>query len=205
MKKVRMTVEFNLNETTLREKGMTPAAVVEAIECRDHDTIDGFEIYPAIEDCDVCSDFFLFNPNVVSKEVIDPLANIPSDMDAVFLPGKIHGCEDQLYIIYLNPDACDGEGSFEIEIIDYERILKIYEEVNGDAEEFFAVLPDWFHGEWYYCDPDHGAFESYIESFHDADFICGRDGDAKDQLEFMVNWAKGRAQACVSSSAGGAV
>ena len=82
---------------------------------------------------------------------------IVEDMDAVFLPGKIHGCDWQVYIIYLNPCANEGKGSFEIEIIDAERILRLYDEVNGDAEAFFGILPDWFHGEWRYNRPPKGA------------------------------------------------
>ena len=55
----------------------------------------------------------------------EKLALIVDGADAVFLPGKIHGCEDQLYIIYHNTEANSGNGSFEIEIIDYERVLKL--------------------------------------------------------------------------------
>ena len=54
------------------------------------------------------------------------LADIDAGIDAVFLPGKIHSCEWQVYIIYLNESANDGNGSFEIEIIDAKRILDLY-------------------------------------------------------------------------------
>lgn len=117
---------------------------------------------------------------------------IEEAVDAVFLPGKIHGCEDELYIIYFNPCACDGKGSWEIEIVDYDRILELYEEVDGNEEEFFALLPDWFQGEWYYCDADHEGFEEYSEIYWEADFIVGRDGNVHDEMMFLVNWAKGR-------------
>lgn len=56
--------------------------------------------------------------------------------DAVFLPGKIHGCDYQVYIIYQNEQANEGKGSWEIAVIDSFRILKLYEEVNGDANAF---------------------------------------------------------------------
>ena len=56
--------------------------------------------------------------------------------DAVFLPGKIHGCDYQVYIIYQNEQANEGKGSWEIEVIDCFRILKLYEEANGDANTF---------------------------------------------------------------------
>ena len=47
--------------------------------------------------------------------------------DAVFLPGKIHGCDYQVYIIYQNEQANEGKGSWEIAVIDSFRILKLYE------------------------------------------------------------------------------
>ena len=118
---------------------------------------------------------------------------IEEGVDAVFLPGKIHGCEDELYIIYFNPCACDGKGCWEIEIVDYDRILELYEEVDGNDEEFFALLPDWFQGEWCYCDADHEGFEEYSEIYWEADFIVGRDGNGHDEMMFLVNWARKRA------------
>ena len=117
---------------------------------------------------------------------------IEEGVDAVFLPGKIHGCEDELYIIYFNPCACDGKGCWEIEIVDYDRILELYEEVDGNDEEFFALLPDWFQGEWCYCDADHEGFEEYSEIYWEADFIVGRDGIGHDEMMFLVNWARKR-------------
>lgn len=70
-KKVRMVVEFDINGDTLEEKGKTVEEVVEAIEMHDHDTIDGFEVFPQMEDSDLCSDFFLSNPTIVSKEIVE--------------------------------------------------------------------------------------------------------------------------------------
>lgn len=256
-KKVRMVIEFELDEETINNNNVTGKEVLEAIQFHNHDTIDGFEIYPAMDGIDVCSEFFLANPKVVSKEIIDMSSDIENDaeeamcaaqgsdktselevhlnnlehelagaqahdpaavpmiedaidhakkelrkaktvaeiddgVDAVFLPGKIHGCEDQLYIIYFNASANDEKGCFEIEVVDYERILKIYEEVGGDAEAFFDILPDWFHGEWLYCNSDDESFEGYVEDYFNADFICGRDGGTKEQLDFMVKWARER-------------
>ena len=115
---------------------------------------------------------------------------INEDMDAVFLPGKIHGCDWQVYIIYLNPCANDGKGSWEIEIIDADRILKLNEEVGGDAETFFDVLPDWFHGEWRQCDKGMDGYEELEEAYPSADFIVGRDGGLEEELAFLVDWAK---------------
>lgn len=114
---------------------------------------------------------------------------IDNTMDAVFLPGKIHGCEHQVYIIYQNPQANNGSGSWEIEIIDAERILKLNREVNGNAEEFFALLPDMFHGEWKYCDFDSEGYAELEQAYPFANFIVGRDGDIKDELAFLLKWA----------------
>ena len=121
--------------------------------------------------------------------------NIEEGIDAVFLPGKIHGCEDQIYIIYLNPQACGGKGCFEIEIIDYERILRLNEEVCGNAEAFFDKLPDLFHGEWRYCNFGTDDFNSYIDEYFNADFIVGRDGRIEEELIFIVDWARKRQNA----------
>ena len=257
-KKVRMVVEFELDEETIKEKGITAEEVVEAIQFHNHDTIDGFEIFPQVDGCDLCSDFFLSNPSLISKELVedepstealkehlnnlmheldgaaahdpdavpaieaaigdalnelgkalkerlnnqmheldgaaahDPACGIADGVDAVFLPGKIHGCEDELYIIYYNASANDEKGCFEIEIVDYERILSLYEDVNGDAEQFFAILPDLFHGEWCYCNSDEEEFAGYAEDYFNADFICGRDGGFEEKLAFMVKWARER-------------
>lgn len=123
--------------------------------------------------------------------VDEKLAKIPVAVDAVFLPGKIHGCEWQAHIIYLDECANNGNGSFEIEIVDRERILKLYNDVNGDTAAFFDKLPDLFHGEWRYCDSDMDGFKDYLDAYPTADFICGRDGTATDEMMFLVNWAKG--------------
>jgi len=120
------------------------------------------------------------------------ISDIIPGMDAVFLPGTIHGCEDEIYIVYLNEAANEGRGSFEIEILDAERILKLNEEVNGDAEAFFESLPDLFQGEWKYCDntPDtKEAFDEYVNAYFKADFILGRDGGKPEELMFLTAWA----------------
>lgn len=118
------------------------------------------------------------------------LARIPSGTDAVFLPGKLHGCECEIYIIYLNECANDGKGSWEIEIVDRDRIMKLHAEVGGDAEKFFDLLPDMFHGEWHYCDNGTADFVKFANAYHSADFILGRDGNLHDEMMFLLNWAK---------------
>ena len=110
--------------------------------------------------------------------------------DAVFLSGKIHSCEWQAYVIYYNAEANGGKGSLEIEIIDAERISKLYEKVGDDAEAFFGELPDWFHGEWKYCDYGSDGYAELEEAYPSADFIVGRDGDLQEELHFLIEWAK---------------
>ncbi len=115
---------------------------------------------------------------------------IKEGADAVFLPGKIHGAEHEVYVIYMNWEANEGKGSFEIEIMDAERILKAFNESEGDADLFFEILPDMFQGEWCYCDAPSGSFDEYVEAYPTADFIAGRDGDANDEMIFLVRWAQ---------------
>lgn len=117
------------------------------------------------------------------------LADIDAGIDAVFLSGKIHSCEWQVYIIYLNESANDGNGSFEIEIIDAKRILDLYVNVKGNTSLFFEMLPDWFQSEWYYCDNGMDGFDDYVDAFPNANFIVGQDGDETDEMMFLVSWA----------------
>lgn len=106
--------------------------------------------------------------------------------DAVFLPGKIHGCEDEIYIIYFNPDAADGVGCFEIEVCDYETLLQVFKDADGDPDEFFGILPDYFHGKWFACYSDSEYFEEYVKIYETADFIGD---DSRAEMEFIVKWA----------------
>ena len=119
--------------------------------------------------------------------------NIVPGMDAVFLPGKIHGAEHRAIIIYANECANEGNGSFEIEVVDAERILKLYDRVDGDAEKFFEFLPDDFQGEWGYVDnkpASKESFDEYVNEYFNADFILGRDGGLEDEMNMLVRWAK---------------
>ena len=126
----------------------------------------------------------------------EKLALIVDGADAVFLPGKIHGCEEQLYIIYHNNEANNGKGSFEIEILDYERVLKLANERDMCAEVFFERLSDMFQGEWRYCNSDSEDYWNFVEDYFNADFVFGRDGEAAEEFEFIVNWAKERKEKC---------
>lgn len=110
-------------------------------------------------------------------------------IDAVFLPGKIHSCEWQVYIIYFNECADDGKGSFEIEVVDKERIVDLYKRTDGNSDLFFELLSDCFQGEWFYCNRSNEQFNEYLNAYYDADFIFGRDGNAHDEMMFLVDWA----------------
>lgn len=114
-----------------------------------------------------------------------------SGYDAIFLPGKIHGCEDQAYIIYYNDSGGDsGEGCFEIEVVDKSRLLALFKKVNGNEEEFFEKLPDEFENEWFYCPRSHADFSSYADMYPSADFISSGN-DKSAEMNFLVAWAKG--------------
>ena len=110
--------------------------------------------------------------------------------DAVFPPGKIHGCDWQIYILYYNSCANNHNGCWEIEILDAERILALNDRVSGKADAFFDLLPDCFQGEWHYCNRGTVAFEEYAEAYPLADFILNENGNLADELSFIVSWAK---------------
>lgn len=124
----------------------------------------------------------------MSKKIVD----LPkADFDAVFLPGTIHSCEDEVYIIYFNAEGNDGNGCIEIEVCDYQTILNLYYDVDGNTEKFFDYLPDYFQGKWYYTNSDTVYFQELCEMYEKADFIVGRDGGATEEMKFIVKFAKG--------------
>ena len=117
--------------------------------------------------------------------------DITPGCDAVILPEISKGVA---CIIYLNECANGGNGSIEIEYVDKERIIRLNEEVRGNSREFFDLLPDWFQGEWFYCDntiENEDFFQEWVDAYFSADFIVGRDGNIDDELEFLVKWARG--------------
>ena len=110
---------------------------------------------------------------------------------AIFLPGKIHGCDGQLYILYYNPDAGDGNGCMEIGSIWYDEILLLFKKCNGDPLVFFEDLP--FYCSWSYCDRGAYGYEDLESTHSTADKYCAPDGsDSKDVMNWMVNWASHR-------------
>lgn len=110
------------------------------------------------------------------------------EFDAIFLPGNIHGCEWQVYILYHNYDSISG-GSWEIGVIDKDTILRLYKETFGDHEMFFDCLAGAWDCDWYYCDIGSDQYDEYTKSYYDADFIVGKDGDQYDEMMFLVDWA----------------
>lgn len=122
-------------------------------------------------------------------------SEITPGLDAVFMPGKIHGCEDELYVVYFNEQADEGNGCMEIEIVDYETILKLYKDVEGDYMDFFDLMPDYFQGEWKYEPYGTADFNELCNEYHKADFIDGKDGSEEDKMYFIVNWARQREKA----------
>ncbi len=125
------------------------------------------------------------------KHILSLTPSLPEGEDAVFLPGKIHGCEDELYILSFNPNACDEKGSWDIEVIDRDGILELINEVEDNCEAFFELLPDKYQGRWYYCDTGTLEFHSYCKAYDEADFLIGRDGGTEEEYEFIKAWAKG--------------
>ena len=178
------------------ECGVNSGAVVERFFANDdeqHGLRDMLEEYERVETIPSVVEE-ITDMNSLTRE--EKIALIVDGADAVFLPGKIHGCEDQLYVIYHNTEANGGNGSFEIEILDYERVLKLAAEKDMCAEVFFEKLSDMFQGEWRYCNSDSEDYWNFVEDYFDADFVFGRDGEAAEEFEFIVNWAKERKEMC---------
>lgn len=128
---------------------------------------------------------------MIDTQTAAVMKTIKDGVDAVFLPGKIHGAEHLVYVIYMNWEANDGEGSFEIQIMDAERIVEAYNEAKGDQSLFFEILPDMFQGEWCYCDAPRDEFCELVHMYQEADFLVGRDGDTEAEMHFLLNWATG--------------
>ena len=128
----------------------------------------------------------------MDKKYIQP----ECENDAVFLPASLrngveslHGCENELYIVYHNNDSNDGNGSFEIEILDYETTLKLYKCTNENYKLFFDLLPYYFKGKWQYIDKGcDTSYDKLYSLYNDADFIVCRDGTVEDEFNFIKQW-----------------
>lgn len=118
-----------------------------------------------------------------------------SGNDAIFLSSmyredknSIHGCENELYIIYYNGDSNNGHGSFEIEIISSNVVNNLLNDVGDDHIKFFDYLPQYFESKWEYADRDTELFQEIYSIYNEADFIVSRDGSLKDEFDFIKNW-----------------
>ena len=175
-------------EITFRTAAAADSITAVAKECPDMFVGAGTVI--TLEQCKkavACGAKFIVSPGY-SEEVVSWCVE---NNVAIFLPGKIHGCEDQAYIIYYNESGGDsGEGCFEIEVVDKSRLLALFEKVNGNEEEFFKRPPDEFGNEWFYCPRSHADFSSYADLYPSADFISSGN-DKSAEMNFLVAWAKG--------------
>lgn len=115
--------------------------------------------------------------------------------DAIFLPASqrkqdtaIHGCADELYILYYNNNADYGNGCFEIQILDRETLLKIILIAKNDYKLFFTLLPSYFQNKWKYVEKRNTEFGELYNLYNSADFIVSRDGSLKDEYNFIKYW-----------------
>ena len=116
------------------------------------------------------------------------------DSDAIFKAGKIHGCEDELYLIYLVDEGNDPRwniGHITRDAIleaDAERVHTGCDEF--DAGNFWDILVDCIQDRWYSEEYDPDNYCDLSRQYDSADFIVGRDGNIYDEMMFMINWAK---------------
>jgi len=69
-KKIRMLVEFEVNDALLQEENVPFDDVVKNIVFKDDDVCDGFDIFAAVPGFDPTSNFFLTNGKVLEKIVV---------------------------------------------------------------------------------------------------------------------------------------
>lgn len=120
--------------------------------------------------------------------------------DAIFLSGKLHGCEDELYVVYFNPNGNIGKGCFEINILNADEVLANAEKVFSiregtiwdEGNDFIVSLYDEYQYEIQCADFGTEAYEDIMKQYPSADFISGRDGDSMEEARFIINWAKNR-------------
>ena len=133
-------------------------------------------------------------------EIMHESIYIPPEQeyDAIFLPsafrnGKkpVHGCDDEIYIIYCFYRDDSDKRSFEIEVLERDTLLEIIKFSDGNHKIFFENLPDYFNGKWFYLDESDPGFNELYSLYNDADFIVSRDGTTEDEFNFICSWANG--------------
>ena len=65
-----VTIEFDIDAEKLAEKSIDAGSLLDYIQATDDDTVDGFNINPAVPRCDVTSDFFLSNARIVDRKFV---------------------------------------------------------------------------------------------------------------------------------------
>ena len=70
-KKVRMTIEFEIDNEMVETQNITTGEVVDGIRLFESDEVDGFEITTILDDFDCTLDFFLTSGSIVGIEVIN--------------------------------------------------------------------------------------------------------------------------------------
>lgn len=79
--KVRMVIEFDINDEMLKENGLTVAEVMKNVFLRNDDVVDGFQITTNIPGFDCTSDFFLGNGVVVEKSLVKDALSLDEQID----------------------------------------------------------------------------------------------------------------------------
>lgn len=69
-RKMRVTIEFAIDDEALRDYNITAEQVANAVVLREHDTIDGFEITTNVPGYSPVDVFFLYGGTIVSKELL---------------------------------------------------------------------------------------------------------------------------------------
>ena len=70
-KRVRMTIEFDINDKMLKEHNLTADKVLENVYMFRDEVVDGFQISTVINGFDPTCDFFLKNGSVIEKKLME--------------------------------------------------------------------------------------------------------------------------------------
>ena len=118
------------------------------------------------------------------------VADLDMSMDAVFLPGKVHGTNWRLCVLYVNYDG--DEPLVELAYYDAAEILQAASEVAMfyGAPEYCDMFWDTLNG-MPNSRPEYAALDSFAgrelaANYPTADFI----GGGLEEIEFLVCWAK---------------
>lgn len=118
------------------------------------------------------------------------VADIDMSMDAVFLPGKVHGADWRICVLYVNYDG--DEPLVELAYYYAAEILQTANEVAmfygtpeyGDM--FWDTLNEMPNSRLEYVILDSFAGRELAANYPTADFI----GGGLEEIEFLIRWAK---------------